>query len=130
MVSRVLVVAWLALVTVACGPPGSDVQRDAHNSRDTGPWLSLGRSRSADGALVVHVTASYPEHAETIAQKIVRQNFPTSARPIRVVIDPTDAQGQRRVFRWDGVSLTPDTAPEGLPPRASSRAAGAGSDGH
>lgn len=120
-VPRVALAAWLAASAVsltACGPLGRNTQDDAHNSRMTGSWLSLGRAQGADGSLVVHVAASHPEHVEDIAHKIVRQNYATAAVPIRIVIDPMVGEAERRVYRWDGRSLAADASQEGLPPRA------------
>ena len=66
----------------------------------------------------MHVAASKPENAEQIAEHIVRQNYATSAHPIRVIVDPMVGNGQRHVYRWDGHTLAADTSQDGLPPRA------------
>jgi hypothetical protein len=115
---RILCVLALTAMATACGPGGRDVF-DTYNSRDTGPWLSLGRTQGSDGSLVVHVAASHPEHAEAIARHIVRQNYATSATAIRVIVDPASGEGDRHVYRWDGRALTADTDASGLPPRGS-----------
>ena len=107
-----------SMFVAGCGPLGRNAQDDAYNSRTTGSWLSLGRAQGSDGSLVVHVAASHPEHAERIASKIVRQNYATSATPIRVVVDPMVGDAERRVYRWDGQALAVDTAAAGLPARA------------
>lgn len=117
MVTRLLAPMALAIVAVGCGEPGRDIHR-AFNSRDVGSWISLGREAGTDGSLTVHVGAAQPEHAEDIAYHIVRQNFATSAVPIRVVVDPMVGEGERRVYRWDGRALHVDTSTAGLPPRA------------
>ena len=110
---RVLGLLLVGLSASACGP-GRDVH-DAFNSRETGPYLSRGRAMLDDGTLVVHVMAHQHQHAEAIARQIVRQNFATAPRAMRVIVDPT-ARGERRVFRWDGRTLSVDSSPEGLPP--------------
>lgn len=117
-------VAIVAAVVLAagCGPSGRDVF-DPYNSRDTGPWLALGRAQGATGALVVHVAAAHPEHAESIARRIVRQNYATSARPIRVIVDDASGSGDRRVYRWDGGEVSVDTSTDGLPPAPTARQA-------
>jgi hypothetical protein len=118
MVMRWLAPAVLAAATIACGQPGRDMHR-AFNSRDVGSWISLGRATGEDGSLTVHVGAAKPENAEEIAYHIVRQNFGTSALPIRVIVDPMVGRGDRRVYRWDGRTLAADTSTADLPPRAS-----------
>lgn len=120
--SRLAVVLTLAVGAsplAGCGPLGRNAQDDAANSRMTGSWVSLGRAQSSDGGLAVHVAASHPEHAEAIADKIVRQNYATSAAPIRVIVDPMVGDAERRVYRWDGQGLKVDTSTADLPPRAS-----------
>ena len=114
--TRIAVLVLAAACASACGPPGADVYRD-HNARDTGDWRSVGRELRPDGSLVVHVSASVPEQAESIAAHIVRQNYATSARPIRIIVDPASGAGERRVYRWDGHALAADTSGEGLPAR-------------
>ena len=114
-----LTVAVAASAAGGCGPLGNNVQDDASNSRMTGSWVPLGRAQGSDGALAVHVAASHPEHAEAIAHKIVRQNYATSATPIRVIVDPMVGDGERRVYRWDGHALNVDASTADLPPRAS-----------
>jgi hypothetical protein len=114
--ARVLAVLLTAAGAMACGDQGHDLHR-AFNSRDTGSWVPLGRAESEDGALAVHVAAAHPEYAEEIAYHIVRQNFASSAAPIRVIVDPMVGEGERRVYRWDGQHLAEDTSPDGLPPR-------------
>jgi hypothetical protein len=111
---RGMMVALLAISTLACGPQGRDVH-DAFNSRDTGPYLSLGRVLSPDGALLVHVLADQPEHAEEIARHIVRQNLATSPSSVRIVVDASGG-GARQAFRWDAHGLKADPSTEGLPP--------------
>lgn len=119
MVKRLLApVTLAAVIGAACGKGSRDIHR-AFNSRDVGSWVSLGRAVGPDGSLTVHVGAARPEHAEDVAYHIVRQNFATSAVPIRVIVDPMASEGQRRVYRWDGRRLDVDTSTEGLPPRAS-----------
>jgi hypothetical protein len=102
-------------MAVACGPRGGDVFHDI-NSEDTGPWLSYARTRSADGALLVHVGAARPDRADAIARHIVAQMAPLSVAPIRIVVDPASRDGQRHVYRWDGRSLSMDHDASGLPP--------------
>ncbi|HTV01559.1 MAG TPA: hypothetical protein VMF13_13505, partial [Luteitalea sp.] len=114
MVSRRLAAVLLATTTAAGCSPGRDVH-DAFNSRDTGPYLPVGRAIGADGSLLVHVVAHRPDHAEEIARHIVRQNYATGASGLRIVVDPTH-DGSRQVFRWDGKALQPDHSAEGLPP--------------
>jgi hypothetical protein len=119
----------LCALSIACGPNGRDVY-DAHNSRDTGPWVSLGRAYGADGSLLVHVAAARPERAEDIARHIVGQNVAASVVPIRVVVDPSSGSGDRRVFRWDGKTLSLDSDATGLPAPATSAPAAHGEQGH
>ena len=115
----VLGVVTLGAMIAGCGPRGRDVFRD-FNSRETGPWLSLGRAQGTDGTLVVHVAAANPQHAEGIARHVVAQNVAMSVAPIRIVVDPASGNGDRHVYRWDGKALTVDTDASGLPPRAAS----------
>lgn len=120
LLARGLWSAALALSVAGCidSTDGRDVHR-AFNSRDTGPWFSIGRRQGADGSLVVHVLALRPEHGEDIAYHIVRQNFATSAVPIHVIVDPASGRGERQVFLWDGQRLTSGAqAPADAPPRA------------
>ena len=113
MVTRRLGVVLVATMAAGCSP-GRDVH-DAFNSRDTGPYLPVGRAIGGDGALMVHVAAHRPDHAEEIARHIVRQNYATSPHGLRIVVDPTH-DGARHVFRWDGKTLQADASTEGLPP--------------
>ena len=117
VIARAAVILALGAAAAGCGGGQRDIHR-AFNSRDVGSWISLGRAQGTDGSLAVHVAAARPEHAEDIAYHIVRQNFATSARPIRVIVDPMVGEGQRHVYRWDGQQLAPDTSTEGLPPVA------------
>lgn len=118
-IAATVITLAVGLSAAGCGPLGRNVQDDASNSRSTGSWIPLGRAQSSDGALVVHVAASHPEHAEVIANKIVRQNYATSAAPIRVIVDPMVGDAERRVYRWNGQGLQVDTSTADLPPRAS-----------
>ena len=124
MVNRPVAAVVLAIVTAGCSPFGH-VVHEAFNSRDTGPYLALARTLSADGTLLVHVAAHRPEHAEEIARHIVRQNYAASPPSLRVVVDPT-GEGTRRVFRWDGHALHADSSAQGLPPPPSRGAAHGG----
>ena len=123
---RAATLAALCALTTACGSRGGDVFHDV-NSVDTGPWLSLGRTLGSDGVLLVHVAAARPAHADGIAQHIVAQMAPLSVAPIRIVVDPASGNGDRRVYRWDGRSLSADHDASGLPPRRSSAPAAHGS---
>ena len=107
----------LAVLAAGCGRPGHDIYDD-FNSRDIGSYVAVGREQGQDGSLLVHVAASQPQHAEGIAEHIVRQNLSLSPRTIRVVVDPMVGDGERHVYRWNGGALAVDTSQEGLPPRA------------
>jgi hypothetical protein len=111
--------AWVVLAVLAagCGRPGHEIYDDI-NSREIGSYLPVGREEGHDGSLLVHVAASQPQHAQGIAEHIVRQNLALSPPTIRVVVDPMVGDGERHVYRWDGRSLAVDPSQEGLPPRA------------
>ena len=107
MVRRRLAAVLVASMAAGCSP-GRDVH-GGFNSRDTGPYLPIGRAIGDDGALMIHVAAHRPDHAEEIARHIVRQNYATSPHGLRIVVDPTH-DGARHVFRWDGKTLQADAS--------------------
>jgi hypothetical protein len=114
-----LLLMVLAASTIGCSSPERDVH-EAVNSRDTGPYISVGRTLAPDGTLLVHVVAERPANAEEISRRIVRQNYAASPPSIRVVVDPAGA-GTRQVFRWDPHGFRADASSEGLPPTPPAR---------
>ena len=117
-----LLLTILVALAAACGSDGRDVH-DTLNSRNTGQYISIGRTLAPDGSLLVHVVAERPEHAEELSRQIVRQNYGASPPSIRVVVDPAGA-GTRQVFRWDREGFRADASTEGLPAAPRSRQEG------
>jgi hypothetical protein len=61
-----LLLMILAASTTGCSSPERD-EHEAVNSRDTGQYLSVGRSLAPDGTLLVHVVAERPAWAGATA---------------------------------------------------------------
>jgi hypothetical protein len=107
-----LLTALVATATLGCGPLGRDVH-DAFNTRETGPYLGMGREWRDDGTLVIRVMARRPQHAQEIARHIVLQNYASSTR-LQIIVLPT-GQGRPSAYEWDGSALTDVSATLQLP---------------